>query len=99
VYFLTHPIKSQQFTTQQGATFLGFRILPNHIRVRTENLRRAKRRIRRLQTGYAKNTVTVQQISQSLQSWFAHLKSGDTWKLRQKLHASLPFSERIAIDL
>ena len=94
-----HPIKSQQFTTHQGATFLGFRILPDRIRVRTENLRRAKRRIRRLQTGYAKNTVTLQQLSQSLQSWFAHLEAGDTWKLRQKLHADLPFSETIAVAL
>jgi retron-type reverse transcriptase len=39
------PIKSQLFETKYGANFLGFRILPDCIRVRTENLRRAKRRL------------------------------------------------------
>ncbi len=34
-----HPVKSQLFETEYGANFLGFRILPDSIRVRTQNLR------------------------------------------------------------
>ena len=41
-----HPIKSHISRTQHGANFLGFRIFPDRIRVRTENLRRARRRCR-----------------------------------------------------
>jgi retron-type reverse transcriptase len=84
-----HPIKSQLFETRYGATFLGFRVLPNRIRVRTENLRRAKQRLRRLQTGYKSGAVSQAHLAQSLQSWFAHLEQGDTWQLKQMICAAL----------
>jgi retron-type reverse transcriptase len=95
-----HPIKSQLFETRHGATFLGFRILPVgetlpkeiRIRVRTENLRRARRRLRRQQADYARGKIGIRDVSQSLQSWLAHLEHGDTWQLRQKLFASLVFA-------
>lgn len=84
-----HPIKSQLFETKYGANYLGFRVLPDRIRVRTENLRRAKRRIRNMQSDYAQGKITMHQISQSLRGWVAHLKHGDTWRLREQIFASL----------
>ncbi len=86
-----HPVKSQLFETRQRATFLGFRVLPDRIRVRTENLRRARRRLRQLQTSYQTGTITQAQLSQSLQSWFAHLNQGDTWQLKQTILSSHQF--------
>jgi len=87
-----HPIKSQLFETKSGANFLGFRVLPNCIRVRKENLQRARRRLRRMQVQYAKGKIAKQEVSQSIQSWIAHLEHGDTWQLRQKIFASLVFA-------
>jgi retron-type reverse transcriptase len=87
-----HPIKSQLFETRQGATFVGFRVLPNQIRVRSENLRRARRRLRHLQTEFARGVITWQQVDQSVQSWLAHLQHGTTWYLRQKILENLVFS-------
>jgi retron-type reverse transcriptase len=87
-----HPIKSQLFETKEGANFLGFRILPDRIRVRTENLRRAKQRLRQMQVEYAEGELELSQITQSLQSWAAHLKHGDTWQLQQQIFASLVFA-------
>lgn len=84
-----HPIKSQLFETKYGVNFLGFRVLPNCIRVRTENLKRAKRRLRQMQKDYISGKINLEQISQSMQSWFAHLEHGDTWKLRQQIFTSL----------
>jgi retron-type reverse transcriptase len=89
-----HPIKSQLFQTHHGANFLGFRILPQQIRVRTENLRRARRRLRTMQTAYANSHLSLKQISQSLQSWEAHLNHGNTWQLRQQIFTSLAFTRR-----
>lgn len=89
-----HPVKSQLFETKQGANFLGFRILPNHIRVRTENLRRAKRRLRRMQQRFAQGKMREPEITQSIQSWVAHLKHGDSWQLRQQIFTDLVFSRR-----
>ncbi|EGJ33169.1 MULTISPECIES: RNA-directed DNA polymerase [Moorena] len=86
-----HPIKTQLFATKQGANFLGFHILPDCLRVRTENLRRARRRLRRMLVEYKQGKITRQEVSQSLQSWFAHLEHGDTWQLRQQIFSSLPW--------
>lgn len=53
-----HPIKSQLFETKIGASFLGFRIFPDRIRVRSNNLHRGRRRLRQLQTDYARGIIT-----------------------------------------
>jgi len=86
-----HPIKSQLFETRIGASFLGFRILPDTIRVRTENLRRARRRLHRLQRAYARGEIDLDTVSRSLRSWLAHLQHGNTWRLREKLLMRFPF--------
>ena len=71
-----HPIKSQLFETKHGASFLGFRIFPDRIRVRNSNLHRARRRLKRLQTDYAQGKINWQDVKQSLNSWVAHLEPG-----------------------
>ncbi len=87
-----HPIKSQLFATSYGANFLGFRVLPDRIRVRTENLRRARRRLRNMKRDRAENKIDQEKVLQSIQSWFAHLEHGDTWQLRQQLFTSLAWT-------
>ncbi|MEL4897220.1 RNA-directed DNA polymerase [Crocosphaera sp. Alani8] len=87
-----HPIKSQLFATKHGASFLGFRILPNNIKVRNQNLTRARKRLKQLQKNYAQGNIEIQDIKRSLNSWEAHLKHGDTWRLRQQIFNSLVFT-------
>ena len=80
-----HPIKSQLFETRHGANFVGFRILPDRIRVRNDNVRRARRRLKSLQQQYAAGDIDLELLVQRLQSWEAHLKHGDTYRLRQRV--------------
>ena len=80
-----HPIKSQIFATKQGANFLGFRIFPTHIRVRSKNLRIGKKRIYVLKQAVAISKISVSTANLSILSWFAHLAHGDTWKLRSNI--------------
>lgn len=87
-----HPVKSQLFETKIGATFLGFRVFSDIIRVRNSNLHQARRRLRRLQTDYAEGKIEREKVNQSIQSWFAHLQHGDTWQLRQQIFTSLDWS-------
>lgn len=87
-----HPIKSQLFETKVGASFLGFRIFPDTIRVRNSNLHQARRRLNRLQRDYTQDRISREKVSQSIQSWFAHLEHGDTWQLRQQIFTSLAWS-------
>ncbi len=88
-----HPVKSQLFKTHKGPTFLGFRILPQQIRVRTDNLRRAKKRLRKQQQDYLTHKIPLETLSQSIYSWIAHLEHGDTWQLRKKLFSHLTFTK------
>lgn len=83
-----HPIKSQLFRTRHGATFLGFRVLPNQIRVRTQNLQRGRRRLKILRRRYLNGEIPWETLDRSLQSWFAHLKHGTTRHLREQIVAS-----------
>ncbi|MDE5092869.1 MAG: RNA-directed DNA polymerase [Trichodesmium sp. St11_bin5] len=80
-----HPIKSQLFQTKKGANFVGFLVLPNRIRIRSENLRAARKKIRQLHAHYRQGNIESSHIQKSLQSWFAHLDHGNTWRLKQKI--------------
>ncbi|RKZ40966.1 MAG: RNA-dependent DNA polymerase [Gammaproteobacteria bacterium] len=86
-----HPIKSQFIEAKHGANFLGFRVFPHCVRVRRENLRRARRRLRHLQADLAQGKITIREVSQSICSWVAHLEHGDTWRLREKIFDKLIF--------
>ncbi|BAB76713.1 hypothetical protein DSM107007_27060 [Nostoc sp. PCC 7120 = FACHB-418] len=86
-----HPIKSQLFETKHGANFVGFRILPNQIRVRSDNLRLGRKRLRQMLRDYDEGKIDAQHLTQSTQSWVAHLKHGDTWQLRQRIFSSSIF--------
>ncbi|MBE9097840.1 RNA-directed DNA polymerase, partial [Tychonema sp. LEGE 07203] len=80
-----HPVKSQLFETQYGTNFVGFRILPDRIRVRNDNLRRARLRLKQFQRHRVTGKISPEKLSQRLQSWEAHLKHGDTYRLRRAI--------------
>lgn len=84
-----HPIKSQLFKTQHGANFVGFRILPHQIRVRSDSLRQGVRRIKKTIRAYQQGNLDIETVRKSLQSWVAHLQHGDTWKLRKNIGFSV----------
>ena len=86
-----HPIKSQLFETRYGANFVGFRVLPDRIRVRSDNLRRARKRMKLLQQLYATGEIDLEALVQRIRSWEAHLLHGDTYRLRRKLFDHYPF--------
>jgi RNA-directed DNA polymerase len=87
-----HPIKSQLFETRHGANFVGFRVLPDRVRVRNDNLRRARRRFKQLQVDYGRGKVSFKDLLQRLQSWEAHLEHGDTYRLREDIFSQYTFT-------
>ena len=89
-----HPIKTQLFETKQGVNFLGFRVLPDRIRVRNDNLRRSRRRLKQRQDNYRYGELSLDKLIQSLQSWEAHLNYGDTYRLRQAIFAHWTFTRQ-----
>ncbi|MDX2032602.1 MAG: RNA-directed DNA polymerase, partial [Blastocatellia bacterium] len=87
-----HPVKSQLFETRCGASFLGFRVLPDRVRVRAENLQRARRRLRLYQAQFRTGGMSLDELTQCLRSWIAHLAHGDTWQLRKEVFRATTFS-------
>ncbi|MEN8444375.1 MAG: hypothetical protein ABG776_05110 [Cyanobacteria bacterium J06555_13] len=79
-----HPVKSQLFETRYGANFVGFRTLPDQIRVRNDNLRRSQKRMKALKRHDAWE-IDLDVLVQRLRSWKAHLLNGDTHRLRRKI--------------
>ena len=94
-----HPVKSQLFETCHGVNFVGFRILPLGdtfpkdicIRVRNDNLRRSRQRLKHLQQAYATGELPLSALVQRLRSWEAHLLHGDTHRLRRRVFDSTVF--------
>lgn len=87
-----HKVKSQLFETRIGANFVGFRVLPDTIRVRSDNLRRARWRLRKMQSEFDEGSLEVDKLKDRLCSWIAHLKHGDTFQLRSSVFSDLVFS-------
>ena len=90
-----HERKTELIETRRGVNFLGFRVFPNRVRIIQENLKRARRRLKKMQIQYANGELGADKIWQSLRSWVAHLEWGDTWRLRERIFASLVFRRRV----
>ena len=86
-----HPVKTAIMDVRNGVNFLGFRFFPDRIRLRQENLRRARRRMKALQAAYHHGVIAWDDVRNSVQSWNAHAAYGDTWRLRERVFSALPF--------
>ena len=74
--------KSRIRRAKEGIEFLGFVVLPDRLRLSSRNVRRMRRRVRRLTRGYREGAVSWPGVRDSLAAWNAHAAHGDTWQLR-----------------
>jgi retron-type reverse transcriptase len=86
-----HTDKSRVYTLKEGVEFLGFRHLPYTMKVRKENVKRFRKRMRRYQIKYSRGGVSLSQIKNSIVSWEAHASYGDSYNLRNKIIPSFVF--------
>ncbi|MGH7454270.1 MAG: reverse transcriptase domain-containing protein [bacterium] len=86
-----HEHKCQIRCTDQGVTFLGFRVFPEFRLLRRDHIVRAQRRLRRLQTRYAAQEKSLAEVTRAVHGWLGHAAFGDTYHLREKLFAEHPF--------
>jgi len=87
--------KSRVRQLKEGVEFLGFVHFPDRTRLRPENLRRMRRRLRRLLAGHASGELDFSRdVVPSLQSWNAHAAYGDTWRLRKDVFEAASFVRR-----
>jgi retron-type reverse transcriptase len=90
-----HEHKCQVRRTDQGVTFLGFRVFPEFRLLKRENVVRARRRLRRLQAQYATGELSLDEVTRSVHGWLGHAGFGDTYRLREKIFEEHPFRRAI----
>jgi retron-type reverse transcriptase len=80
-----HPQKQTVTPLKCGIDFLGFRIFSTHRLLRKENVKRFRRRLKRIKRQFEKGEITIGKISLFIKGWIAHAKQGNTYGLRKKL--------------
>ncbi len=86
-----HPTKNVISPVSQGIRFLGYRVFPTHRLLVKDNVRRFRRRVRKMQREYARSQIGAEEVRQRLTSWCGHACQADTWLLRQRLFATISF--------
>jgi len=80
-----HPRKCTMSRTQDGVTFLGYRLFPTHRRLDAHNVRRFSRQLRCLAAAVGRGSMTEEDARRRVQSWVAHARHADTKQLRETL--------------
>jgi hypothetical protein len=89
-----HPRKCVVLPVRLGVPSLGWRLYPDHRRLRRVTGVRFQRRLRELAEAYRRGQGTLGQGRPSIMRWVGHFKHGDTWGLRSRLMADTVFTRR-----
>ncbi len=83
-----HENQAAVFPVHTGIPFLGWRVYPDHRRLKRRNGVAFQRRFKRLLQEMAGERISYDQVKASITSWIAHTAHGDTWGLRRSLISS-----------
>ncbi len=86
-----HPRKSVIFPVSQGIRFVGYRVFPTHRFLDKANVKRFRRRLRRMQLDYAAGEISGEDIRVRLISWIGHASHASTYELIKRLLRDHPF--------
>jgi hypothetical protein len=81
---------------KDGIRFLGYRVFPTHRLLPKENVRRFRRRVRRMQEDYAAGRLGFAEIYQRLMSWSGHARQANRYRLRCRLFDTIKFQRATA---
>ncbi len=86
-----HPNKAQVVRTCDGVNVLGFRVFPDHRRLRRDCGYRYLRRLKIYAKRYEAGLCELSDIRASVASWIGHACHADSWGLRRALLGSVYF--------
>ena len=79
-----HPNAAPRPVTE-GFTFLGFKIFPQHRRLKRQKGLYYQRKLKTMRSDYAERHITFEQLTASVQGWSNHVRYGNTVGLRKSL--------------
>ena len=88
-----HPKKADIFPVDRSVDFLGYRIFRNHRLLRKSTVKRFIKRVKIYRKRMENTLMTEEKFNQSLDSWLAYARFGNSWRLRQNL------SEKLKVEL
>lgn len=80
-----HERSSTVYPVENGIPYLGFRVYPDHRRLKRRNGVAFVRRLRRSRAELARREIDLQTLRSRVQGWVAHAGHADTWGLRRAL--------------
>lgn len=80
-----HESESAVIPVTTGIPYLGFRVYPDHRRLRHRTVTAFARRYRRLRSEYAAGRIPFTRLDASVQGWVAHAAHADSFGLRRSL--------------
>jgi len=83
------PNATMLYPVERGVDFLGYKVYPDHRRLKYENVVKCRRRLRRLAALYGRHKMDFASVQNSIQSWLGHAGYADTWGLRRNLFSRL----------
>ena len=96
LYLIVNPKKVRIFPTDNGIDFLGYVIFKDHILLCSGNVRKFRKKYRKLLKKVQEGRISEEKAWQSVQSWIAHAKQADTYRLREKLFNGNPSPSRLS---
>jgi retron-type reverse transcriptase len=80
-----HENKTRVYRTDEGLCFLGHRVFPEFKLLKKENVKRFRRKLKKMQQAYTEGAISVEGIRTSMQGWIGHASFSNTYRLRKKL--------------
>jgi len=96
LYLTVNPKKVRIFPADKGIDFLGYVVFKDHILLRSGNVRKFRKKYRKLLKRIQEGRISEEKAWQSVQSWIAHAKQADTYRLREKLFNGNPSPSRLS---
>ncbi|HAD07506.1 MAG TPA: RNA-dependent DNA polymerase [Anaerolineaceae bacterium] len=85
-----HEERAVVFPTRTGIPFLGWRIYPDHLRLKRRNGVAFQRRFARMRKLLLSRQISIQRLQSAINGWIAHVAHGQTWGLRRALLSQVP---------
>jgi retron-type reverse transcriptase len=87
-----HGGKSRVYRTDDGVTFLGWRVFPARLRLVRSNVVRWRRRLKSMCRAYRAGAISLSAVTSRVRAWIAHAEHGNTWRVRAQLFDQRAFS-------
>lgn len=87
-----HESSSTVYPVKNGIPWLGVRLLPQGVKLKTRNARAFSARLREMQAAVAAGEMPLDEASRRVQGWVAHAKQADSWALRRAILQNANFT-------